>query len=91
MATPTDKIPEVKDKTETIKHVLVPDHRILKSEEKKELLGKYDIKLKQLPRVSIKDPIVKTLTDAKPGDVVEIIRSSVTAGKAVYYRVIIND
>jgi len=94
---PTDKNPEAKknDKKEVkpskkpiTEHVLVPAHRVLSDEEKESLLSKYGIKVKQLPRISVKDPVIKTLLDVKPGDVIEITRSSVTAGKAMYYRMI---
>jgi len=96
---PTDKIPvvddelkkEIKDeKKPIINHKLVPPHRIITDEEKQKLLEKYDIGAKQLPKISIKDAAVQSLDEAKPGDVVEIKRSSTTAGTAVYYRVIIN-
>ena len=72
-------------------HVLVPLHRVMKEEEKKELLKKYNIKLRQLPKISSKDPVLKLLNDVKPGDVLEIERNSITAGKVNYYRVVLND
>ena len=77
------------DKKSIIEHVLVPAHRIINAEEKEKLLEKYHIKAKNLPRISIKDPVVKTLGEVSVGDVVEIKRSSVTAGEAIYYRVIV--
>jgi DNA-directed RNA polymerase subunit H len=89
-----EKIQEevIKDLKKSVNdHKLVPAHRIIEDEAKKKLLEKYKIKLKNLPKISIKDPVVKTLKDAKVGDVVEIKRSSTTAGEAIYYRVIIND
>ncbi|MFA5406383.1 MAG: DNA-directed RNA polymerase subunit H [Candidatus Nanoarchaeia archaeon] len=72
-------------------HKLVPPHRIINDEEKQKLLIDFKVRLKNLPKISIKDPVVKTLKDAKVGDVVEIKRRSVTAGESMYYRVIIND
>ncbi len=75
----------------TLEHDLVPLHELISDEEKEKLLEKYNIRLKQLPRISINDPVIKTIPDAKVGDVVKITRSSVTAGKAIYYRVIVND
>lgn len=70
------------------KHELVPKHILLNDNEKNEVLKKYGVVLKQLPRISMMDPVIKTL-DGKPGDVVKIIRKSQTAGETVYYRVII--
>lgn len=69
------------------KHDLVPKHIILNDKEKEELFKKYGITLKQLPRISVTDPVIKTL-DGKPGNVVKIIRKSPTAGETLYYRVI---
>jgi DNA-directed RNA polymerase subunit H len=70
------------------KHKLVPKHILLKEKEKKELLKKYKIQLKQLPRILISDPVVKTL-NPKVGDVIKIIRKSETGGESEYYRVVV--
>ena len=70
------------------KHKLVPKHNILNDKERGELLKKYNITLNQLPRLLTSDPMVKKL-DAKVGDVVKIERESSTAGKTVYYRVVV--
>jgi len=67
------------------KHKLVPKHEILPSEEAKELLEKYRVKLYQLPLIKASD-IVAIAIGAKPGDVLKITRKSVTAGKYVSYR-----
>ncbi len=69
-------------------HKLVPKHEILKEEEKEELLKKYGVSLRQLPRILSSDPVVKVL-GAKPGDVIRIRRKSLTAGETVYYRVVV--
>jgi len=69
------------------KHELVPKHILLNDKEKEELFKKYGINLRQLPRISLTDPVIKTL-DGKPGNVVKIIRKSSTAGETLYYRVI---
>ncbi|MEM5793113.1 MAG: DNA-directed RNA polymerase subunit H [Candidatus Aenigmatarchaeota archaeon] len=74
-------------KIDVLKHELVPKHRILTEEEKEALLKKYGVKLTQLPRISSKDPVVKAI-GAKPNDVLEITRKSVTAGETKYYRVV---
>lgn len=68
-----------------VEHVKVPHHEVLKEEEKKELLEKYDLKDEQLPRISRDDPMAKYL-GLVPGEVVKILRSSPTSGSALYYR-----
>ncbi|MFH0710964.1 MAG: DNA-directed RNA polymerase subunit H [Candidatus Aenigmatarchaeota archaeon] len=70
------------------KHELVPKHILLNENQKEELLRKYNITLKQLPRILASDPVIKII-NAQPGDVVMIERNSLTAGKIDYYRVVI--
>lgn len=79
---------ESKEEFDIFTHRLVPKHRILGEEEKRELLARYNAKLVDLPRILITDPAVRKL-GAKPGDVIEITRSSPTAGETKYYRVVI--
>ena len=67
---------------------LVPKHRILSENEKKELLNKYGVKPLQLPRILSTDPVILEL-GAKPGDIVEITRKSRTIGESKYYRIVI--
>lgn len=70
-------------------HVLVPKHEIATAEEREELLSKYRVKPYQLPKLKASDPAV-TAIGAKPGDVVKILRDSLTAGKYVSYRYVID-
>jgi DNA-directed RNA polymerase subunit H len=71
-------------------HALVPKHTKLSDKDKKELLEKYQITLKELPKVMKKDPGIKEL-GVKPGDVVKIVRKSETAGETVFYRCVVNE
>ena len=71
-----------------IDHILVPKHVIMSNEEVKDLLAKYNISLKQLPAISIKDPAIKQM-DIEAGNVIKILRNS-AVGKSVYYRVVKN-
>jgi DNA-directed RNA polymerase subunit H len=71
------------------KHKLVPQHKILSDKEKEKVLNKYNLTAMELPKILKNDPALKDLSP-KVGDVVEITRDSPSAGKAVYYRVIIN-
>ncbi len=75
-------------KFNVLEHELVPDHILLTEEETQELLNKYKITKGQLPKVKTSDVVVKQV-GAKPGDVLKIIRKSLTAGKAVAYRLVI--
>ena len=70
------------------KHELMPKHVLLNEKEKEEILKKFGISLKQLPRILVTDPAIKLL-NGQPSDVVKIIRKSPTAGESIYYRVII--
>jgi DNA-directed RNA polymerase subunit H (RpoH/RPB5) len=70
------------------KHKLVPKHILLSEKEKEELLKKYGITLRELPRILSSDPMAKAL-NAKVGDVIKIIRESPTAGVSEYYRVVV--
>lgn len=71
-----------------MKHDRVPKHKILKPEEKKKILEKYNIELHLFPKIRKRDPVIK---DMKPkiGDLVEITRKSPTAGETKYYRVVV--
>ena len=80
---------EEKEKFDIMQHSLVPKHVKLNEEEKKELLKKYNISLKQLPSIIDKDPVVKLL-NAVPDDVIKIVRKSQTSGESSYYRVIVH-
>ncbi len=71
------------------KHMLVPEHSKLTKKEMQELLEKYNLSLNDLPKILLTDPAIEKL-NAKEGDVIKIMRDSPTAGKAIYYRVVIN-
>lgn len=75
-------------KFNVLEHELVPDHILLNEAETQELLNKYKITKGQLPKIKTSDVVVKQI-GAQPGDVIRIIRKSLTAGKAVAYRLVI--
>ena len=72
------------------KHILIPKHQIVSDKEKKELYGKYNISMKELPKILKTDSAVVTLK-AKVGDIVKITRKSPTAGEVIFYRGVINE
>ena len=78
---------EKEEHIDIFKSNLVPKHEILNGEETAELMKKYNIKLKNLPRIKKEDAVIKIL-GGKHGDVVRITRKSPTAGESFYYRVV---
>jgi DNA-directed RNA polymerase subunit H len=76
------------EKLDVSEHILVPEHEKCSETEKKALLKRYNITIKDLPKISINDAAIVDMNLA-PGDVVKIIRDSPTAGKNAFYRVVI--
>jgi len=71
-----------------LEHELVPKHEIVPPEEAVKILKKLGIEPWQLPWISADDPVVKSI-NAKPGDIIRIIRKSPTAGISVAYRYVV--
>lgn len=69
-------------------HKLVPKHEILTQKEVEQLLAEYRVQPYQLPQIKSSDPCVKAI-DAKPGDILRIIRKSPTAGTHIAYRYVV--
>jgi len=69
-------------------HKLVPKHEILTEKEKEQLLTQYKVQPYQLPQIKASDPAVKAI-DAKPGDILRVIRKSATAGTHYAYRYVV--
>ena len=80
----------MKKNIDVSKHILVPKHVKLSEKEKNDLLVKYDISIKQLPKILKTDPAIQGL-NAKPGDIIKILRKSPTAGEALFYREVTNE
>ena len=75
-------------KLNVLKHAMVPDHKIMSEEEVSALLTTYNITTEQLPKVFHDDPAVKVI-GAEADDVIRIIRTSHTAGRAESYRLVV--
>ena len=70
-----------------LEHSMVPLHEPLSLEEKETLAKKYNIMNdKQWPEISRFDPVSQAI-GVRPGEVMEITRSSPTAVKSVYFRI----
>lgn len=82
-----DNLAEKETNINILRHELVPEHIILKEEEKKALLEKYQITETQLPKIFTTDAVVKAI-GAKKGDIIKIKRKSPTAGETIYYRLV---
>ncbi|MBN1792882.1 DNA-directed RNA polymerase subunit H [Candidatus Woesearchaeota archaeon] len=77
-------------KSDLIAHELVPEHTKLSDKDKKALYAKYNITLREIPKIFISDPAIAHL-GAKEGDVIRIKRNSRTAGESVFYRGVIKE
>ena len=71
------------------KHDLVPKHEILSEKEKEEFIENLEYDEENLPKILLKDPVVKEI-GAKEGDILRITRESKTAGMFVTYRLVVD-
>ncbi len=69
-------------------HEVVPHHIKLTSKEIRSFLIKYQISKHQIPKILETDPAVKAI-QAKPGDVLRIVRNPILGEQGAYYRVVI--
>lgn len=70
-------------------HCLVPKHSKISEEEKTKLFEKYNISVKQLPKIFKTDSAIAEL-NPKIGDIIVIERNSPIVGKTYFYRVVVN-
>jgi len=76
------------EKLDVSNHILVPKHEKCSETEKKALLKKFNVEIKDLPKISINDAAIVDM-NLQSGDVVKITRASPTAGESLFYRVVI--
>ncbi|MBI4210544.1 MAG: DNA-directed RNA polymerase subunit H [Candidatus Diapherotrites archaeon] len=68
-------------------HFLVPKHEIVPDERAKEVFAKFGSTNDQFPQILSDDPAIVEI-GAKRGDLIKVTRNSPTAGKSVFYRVV---
>jgi len=76
-----------KQKFKVDKHILTPKHSKLGEREKTQLLDKYHVTSKEMPKILKTDAALREL-EVKMGDIIKITRKSETAGESVFYRVV---
>ena len=69
-------------------HFLVPKHEIVPADRMKDVFAKFGSSAGRFPEILSDDPAVVEI-GAKKGDLIKITRNSHTAGKSVYFRVVI--
>ncbi|MCA9478013.1 MAG: DNA-directed RNA polymerase subunit H [Nanoarchaeota archaeon] len=75
---------------EQARHILIPLHEKISEKEKKELLERYNVTVRELPKISPNDPALAGM-EVKQNDVIKITRNSPTAGKTYFYRGVSSD
>ncbi|ACP36014.1 RNA polymerase Rpb5 [Sulfolobus islandicus Y.G.57.14] len=70
-------------------HYLVPKHEVLSIDEAYKILKELGIRPEQLPWIRASDPVARSI-NAKPGDIIRIIRKSQLYGEVVSYRYVIS-
>ena len=78
----------MKDEIDIFQSNLVPKHEVLDEDEKNKLLEKYSVNAKQLPKIKLSDPAVKSIS-AKKGDIIKITRKSPTSNDYFYFRIVV--
>ncbi len=78
------------NKFDVFTHSFVPLHEKVSEEKLDEILKRFNITKKQLPKISKNDPTVKALENVNVGDVIRIVRDSPTMGKVEFFRVVIH-
>jgi DNA-directed RNA polymerase subunit H len=77
-------------KSDKIEHELVPEHSKLSEKDAKDLMKKYSLTIREIPKILLTDPAIAHL-DVKEGDIIKIKRNSRTAGETVFFRGVIKE
>lgn len=71
-----------------VKHSLVPKHEVMSDTAVERMLKQFNATKDQLPKIIATDPAAEAI-GAKKGQILKITRDSITAGKAVTYRIVV--
>jgi DNA-directed RNA polymerase I, II, and III subunit RPABC1 len=71
-----------------LEHDLQPKFRLLTKTETEEYFNAFDNKKREMPRILDSDPVARYF-GAKVGNILEIIRPSITTIEAVTYRIVV--
>lgn len=72
------------------RHALTPKHALLSPERAEQVLAEYHATAAEMPKMYDTDPMARYI-GAKAGDMVEVVRPSITSGLSTAYRVVIPD
>jgi len=67
---------------------MVPKHEVVPQDKASEVLTAFQATNERMPQITAVDPMVEEI-GGKRGDIVKITRHSPTAGRSVYYRVVV--
>ena len=79
---------KMKQELNISQHRFGAKHTIMTSKDAEELLQRYNLSKKQLPKILKNDAAIKEL-NANRGDIIEIVRKSHTTGESIFYRLVI--
>ena len=71
-----------------IDHNIVPQHILLSEDEKNKYFTVFNHHPRDMKKMLVNDPVAR-FYGAKVGDLFKIIRSSITSGKEIDYRIVI--
>jgi DNA-directed RNA polymerase subunit H (RpoH/RPB5) len=71
-----------------IDHNIVPLHILLTEDEKSKYFAEFNHHPREMKKILVNDPVAR-FYGAKVGDLFKIIRSSITSGKEVDFRMVI--
>jgi DNA-directed RNA polymerase subunit H (RpoH/RPB5) len=84
----TEVFQEIELLVNILEHDLQPKFRLLSKNEYDEYFKTFENKKREMPRILDSDPVARYF-GAKIGDIIEIIRPSITTGEAISYRIVV--
>ncbi len=78
----------IKKLSSIMNHLIVPIHEIVQEEETEEIIKKFGGKKEKFPQILLSDPVIEEL-GAEKGNLIRITRETPTAGKTIYYRMVV--